>query len=112
MPRIAPLRKIFSRPVSSGWKPVPTSNKLAMRPRISTRPAVGGMIRLQIFRRVDFPDPLRPMMPTTTPAATSKETSFSAQIVSSETAFRRASGWTVPQRDSAASGGRVRPRAP
>ena len=25
MPRIAPLRKTFSRPVSSGWKPEPTS---------------------------------------------------------------------------------------
>ena len=23
MPRMAPLRKMFSRPVSSGWKPVP-----------------------------------------------------------------------------------------
>ena len=26
MPRIAPFRKTFSRPVSSGWKPVPTSS--------------------------------------------------------------------------------------
>ena len=32
MPRIAPLRKMFSRPVSSGWKPVPTSSRLPTRP--------------------------------------------------------------------------------
>ena len=27
IPRIAPLRKMFSRPVSSRWKPVPTSSR-------------------------------------------------------------------------------------
>ena len=32
MPRIAPFRKMFSRPVSSGWKPVPTSSRLPTRP--------------------------------------------------------------------------------
>ena len=35
MPSIVPLRKMFSRPVSSGWKPVPTSRRLATRPRKS-----------------------------------------------------------------------------
>ena len=35
MPRIAPLRKMFSRPVSSGWKPVPTSSRLPTRPLTS-----------------------------------------------------------------------------
>ena len=39
MPRIAPLRKTFSRPVSSGWKPVPTSSRLPTRPRMTARPA-------------------------------------------------------------------------
>ena len=34
MPRIAPFRYVFSRPVSSGWKPVPTSRMLPTRPRI------------------------------------------------------------------------------
>ena len=29
---------MFSRPVSSGWKPVPTSSRLPTRPWISTRP--------------------------------------------------------------------------
>ena len=33
MPRIAPFRKMFSRPVSSGWKPVPTSSSEPTRPR-------------------------------------------------------------------------------
>ena len=32
MPRMAPFRKMFSRPVSSGWKPVPTSSRLPTRP--------------------------------------------------------------------------------
>ncbi len=41
MPRIAPFRKTFSRPVSSGWKPVPTSSRLPTRPRIAAR-ALGG----------------------------------------------------------------------
>src|SRR5437868_4670217 len=27
MPRMAPLRKMFSRPLSSGWKPVPTPSR-------------------------------------------------------------------------------------
>ena len=33
--------KIFSRPVSSGWKPVPTSRRLPTRPWISAQPAGG-----------------------------------------------------------------------
>ena len=32
IPRIAPLRKMFSRPVSSPWKPVPTSRREPTRP--------------------------------------------------------------------------------
>ena len=34
------MRKIFSRPVSSGWNPVPTSSRLPIRPNRSTRPVV------------------------------------------------------------------------
>ena len=70
---------MFSRPVSSGWKPVPTSSRLATRPLMVTRPAVGSVMRERIFSSVDLPAPLRPMMPTTSPRLTSKETSFSAQ---------------------------------
>ena len=36
-PEDRPFRKTFSRPVSSGWKPVPTSSRLPTRPRISAR---------------------------------------------------------------------------
>src|SRR4051812_37479627 len=67
MPRIAPFRKIFSRPVSSAWNPVPTSSRLATRPRIRIRPRVGSVIRLMILRKVDLPAPLRPTIPTTSP---------------------------------------------
>ena len=37
IPRITPFRKTFSRPVSSEWKPVPTSSSDPTRPRISAR---------------------------------------------------------------------------
>ncbi len=63
-PRIAPLRQMFSAPVSSGWKPVPTSSRLATRPLMVTRPALGSVMRLSTLSSVDFPAPLRPMMPT------------------------------------------------
>ena len=79
MPRIEPFRKMFSRPVSSGWKPVPTSSRLPTRPRISARPAVGEVIRVRIFSSVDLPAPFRPITPTTSPSATSKDTSLRAQ---------------------------------
>ena len=46
---------MFSRPVSSGWKPVPTSSRLASRPRrCDLAPSVGSVIRLRIFRSVRF----------------------------------------------------------
>ena len=46
---------------------------------IVTRPAVGSVMRLRIFSSVLLPAPLRPMMPTTSPCVTSKETSRRAQ---------------------------------
>src|ERR1039458_8547525 len=44
-----------------------------------TRPEVGSVILLRILSNVDLPAPLRPMMPSTSPCLTSKETSFKAQ---------------------------------
>jgi hypothetical protein len=79
MPRMEPLRKTFSRPVNSGWNPVPTSSKLPIRPRSRTSPEVGRVIRLRIFSRVDFPAPLGPTTPSTSPGSTRNETPFSAQ---------------------------------
>ena len=84
MPRIAPFRYVFSRPVSSGWKPVPTSRMLPTRPRIEAVPSVGGVIRVRILRSVDLPEPFLPMKPTTSPSSTLNETSLSAQSSSSE----------------------------
>src|SRR5271157_5042895 len=70
---------MFSRPVSSGWNPVPTSSRLPTRPWTSTSPSVGSVIRERIFSSVLFPAPLRPMIPTTSPGRTSNDTSFNAQ---------------------------------
>ncbi len=70
---------MFSRPVSSGWKPVPTSSSEPTRPSSVTCPSVGSVMRLRIFSSVLLPAPLRPMMPTTSPRLTSKQTSLRAQ---------------------------------
>jgi energy-coupling factor transporter ATP-binding protein EcfA2 len=83
MPRMAPFKYVFSRPLRSSWKPVPTSSSDPIRPVTSTKPVVGSVICDSTFKSVDLPAPLRPMMPTTSPAATSNDTSLSAQSVSS-----------------------------
>ena len=77
--RIAPLRKTFSRPVSSGWNPVPTSSSAPTRPRRRASPSVGGVIRERIFRSVLLPAPLCPMTPNISPGRTSNSMSRSAQ---------------------------------
>ena len=51
---------MFSLPVSSGWKPVPTSSSVATRPRVRETPAVGSVMRLRIFRSVDLPGAVTP----------------------------------------------------
>src|SRR5512138_2191096 len=71
---------MFSRPVSSGWKPVPTSSNEPTRPRTLTVPSVGSVTRDRILSNVLFPAPLRPTMPRTLPSSRSKETSFNAQM--------------------------------
>src|SRR3954463_8572284 len=70
---------MFSRPVSSGWNPVPTSSRLPMRPNTSASPVLGMVIRLRILSSVLLPAPLRPTMPTTSPSWISSDTSLSAQ---------------------------------
>ena len=79
IPRIAPFMKMFSRPVSSGWNPVPTSSSDPVRPSITARPSDGSVIRVRIFSNVDFPAPLCPTMPTVSPGCTSNDTFRSAQ---------------------------------
>jgi len=61
--RMAPCRKRFSRPVSSGWNQVPTSSSEPSRLWTSTSPADGSVIRERILSRVLLPAPLRPMRP-------------------------------------------------
>ena len=80
MPRIAPLRKMFSRPVSSGWKPGADLDQRGERGRGQrSRPSVGAVMPASSLRIVLLPAPLRPMMPSVSPRATSKLTSRSAQ---------------------------------
>lgn len=61
---------------------LPAFNKLATRPFIFTCPVVGVAVRLSIFKSVDFPAPLRPMMPGTSPCFTSKLISRNAHTYS------------------------------
>ena len=60
-------------PVSSGWKPVPTSSSVATRPRSSMRPSVGSVIRASSLSSVLLPAPFGPIRPTTSPGATSSD---------------------------------------
>ena len=80
---------MFSRPVSSGWKPVPTSSSEPTRPVTSAQPAVGSVIRERIFSSVLLPAPLWPIRPTTSPCSIVSETSRSAQSVSPSGCSRR-----------------------
>jgi hypothetical protein len=59
---------MFSRPVSSGWKPVPTSSRAATRPRVRLVPLVGVVMRMSTLSIVLFPAPLRPTIPTASPS--------------------------------------------
>src|SRR5208282_1176088 len=79
MPRIEPLRKMFSRPVKSGRKPAPNSITADRRPLSVIVPSLGAVIRDKSFTRVVFPEPLGPTMPSASPRWTAKLTSLSAQ---------------------------------
>ena len=69
-------------------------------------PSVGSVMRERSFSSVLLPAPLRPMMPTTSPRATSNEQSFSAQSASRSS---RANGWrTACATRSASVVGRAR----
>ena len=62
-PRIEPLRKTFSRPDSSGWKPEPSSRRAATFPVVRIEPLSGRRMRARHLSRVDFPDPFSPTIP-------------------------------------------------
>ena len=63
---------MFSLPVISPLKPVPTSSKEATRPPNLMFPVVGAVTRESIFNKVDFPAPFLPIIPKTSPRSTSK----------------------------------------
>src|SRR3982750_1352498 len=71
---------MFSRPVSSGWNPEPTSTRAASRPRIVISPRGGVVIPDRSFRIVVLPAPLWPTTPSASPRFTSKLTSRRAHI--------------------------------
>ncbi len=78
-PRMAPLRNTFSRPLSSGWNPAPSSSSAEIRPVTLRLPFSGMRIPARHLSSVLLPDPFEPMTPNVDPAGTSKETSLSAQ---------------------------------
>src|SRR5436190_7211720 len=79
IPRIAPLRKRFSRPVGCGWNPAPVAIRPAMRPRVRMVPVSGRSTPLISFSSVLFPEPFRPIRPTDSPCSTVKDTSSTAR---------------------------------
>ena len=78
-PRIAPLRYMFSLPLSSGWNPEPSSRSADTRPLTVRCPLVGSWIPAISLSSVVLPDPLCPMRPKNDPRFISRETSFNAQ---------------------------------
>ena len=82
-PRMMPLRKTFSRPEISGWKPAPSSSSAEMRPRRGRVPLVGFVIPAMSFSSVLLPEPLGPMTPSVSPRCTVKVTLRTAGNVSS-----------------------------
>src|SRR5581483_5681600 len=63
---------MFSRPVRSGAIPARTSISAPTRPPTSTRPAVGYITRVRIFRNVDLPAPFEPTSPQDSPGCAVK----------------------------------------
>ena len=96
---------MFSRPVSSGWKPVPDLEQRSDAPvDLARGRAVGSVMRDRIFSSVLLPAPLRPMMPTTSPRAISNDTSSSAQNSVASGGLRGRATHAHGRRDSAVDG--------
>ena len=75
---MAAFRRMFSRPVNSGWKPMPSSSSEATLPRTVTAPAVGEVTPESSLSRVLLPAPFSPTIPRLSPWRSSKLTSRSA----------------------------------
>ncbi len=73
------MKKMFSRPDSSGSNPVPSSMIGATRPRTTASPAEGVRIPAATRSRVDLPAPFAPMMPSVSPPSALNVTSCKAR---------------------------------
>ena len=83
-PCSAAASRTLSRPLSSGWKPAPSSSSAPMRPRVRTLPEVGVSTPVISLSSVDLPAPFSPMIASDSPGCTAK-------LMSSSTlAWRRA----------------------
>ena len=65
-------------PLYSWLKPAPSSSRAEIRPFTFTWPEVGFSTPVMIFRIVDFPEPLVPMMPAVSPLRMHRLTPFRA----------------------------------
>ena len=70
---------MFSRPLSSGSMPVPSSISASLRPRNRTTPRSGLSNPYRIFSSVLLPAPLRPTTASDSPRRSSNDTSSTAQ---------------------------------
>ena len=76
--RIAPFKKMFSLPVISKSKPLPSSSIGATFPRTITLPSVGFKMPEMALSSVLLPAPFGPMMATSPPQGMSTESESSA----------------------------------
>ena len=65
---MVPFRYTFSRPEYSMLNPAPSSSSAEIRPSTFTSPAVGVRTPVMIFKIVDLPEPLVPIIPTHSPS--------------------------------------------
>ena len=73
---------MFSRPVSSGLKPAPSSSSDVTRPDVATDPPSGSSTPATSCSSVLLPHPFGPMTPTVVPASMRSDTSDSAHSAS------------------------------
>ena len=81
---MAPYKYILSFPVSSGCRPAPISIRGPILPLVLTFPLVGLVTLARIFKTVDLPAPLGPIIPSISPCFKLNVTLSNAQKSSGE----------------------------
>lgn len=66
-PIMVPFKYTFSMPLYSMLKPAPSSSSAEILPLTFTSPEVGLKTPVIIFKMVDLPEPLVPIIPTVSP---------------------------------------------